>query len=139
MTDDLPIGPFFRFPDEATGMAAIEAAGFTSTDEDGNTVILTASHDWALDVIGPIYRGGSYDEQGEVIEPPVLLDGWHVNYVGPLPDGWEDYVVYPENPARVFAGGGGAVRPVERARNEYGQYIGDDPATPDVNEAWVPA
>jgi hypothetical protein len=24
-----------------------------------------------------------------------------------------------------------------RARNELGQYVGDDPATPDVDEAWV--
>lgn len=24
-----------------------------------------------------------------------------------------------------------------RARDEMGQYIGDDPSTPDVNEAWV--
>ena len=108
MTDELltplpPTGPFFRFPDEATGMAAIEAAGFTSTDEDGNVTILQASHDWALDVIGPIYRGGSYDEEGKVIEPPVLLNGWHVNYVGPLPDGWDQYIVTPDQPVRVFA------------------------------------
>jgi hypothetical protein len=25
----------------------------------------------------------------------------------------------------------------ERARNDLGQYAGDDPSTPDVNEAWV--
>ena len=24
-----------------------------------------------------------------------------------------------------------------RARNELGQYVGDDPSTPDVDEAWV--
>lgn len=24
-----------------------------------------------------------------------------------------------------------------RARNELGQYVGDDPNTPDVNEAWT--
>jgi hypothetical protein len=24
-----------------------------------------------------------------------------------------------------------------RARNDLGQYVGDDPETPDVNEAWV--
>lgn len=26
---------------------------------------------------------------------------------------------------------------ITRARNELGQFIADDPATPDVNEAWV--
>ena len=25
----------------------------------------------------------------------------------------------------------------KRARNEKGQLIGDDPSTPDINEAWV--
>lgn len=27
--------------------------------------------------------------------------------------------------------------PAERARDELGQFLADDPATPDVNEAWV--
>lgn len=105
MTPPAPTGPFFRFPDKTTGMAALEAAGFTTTDEDGTVRILTASHTHALDVIGPISIGGTYDpETGEVITPPTLLPGWHVNYIGELPDGWEQYIVTPEHPARVFAG-----------------------------------
>ena len=24
-----------------------------------------------------------------------------------------------------------------RARNDLGQFVGDDPSTPDINEAWV--
>lgn len=28
--------------------------------------------------------------------------------------------------------------PAERARDELGQFLADDPATPDVNEAWEP-
>jgi len=106
MTNELtpPSGPFFRFPDEATGMAALEAAGFTTTDEDGNVTIVTSSHDHALDVVGVISRGGEYDmETGEVLVPPTVLDGWHVNYLGDLPDGWEEYAVSPEQPVRVFA------------------------------------
>ena len=31
----------------------------------------------------------------------------------------------------------GEAKPLKRARNEDGEYIGDDPSTPDVNEAWV--
>ena len=30
----------------------------------------------------------------------------------------------------------GEVKEVKRARNDKGQLIGDDPDTPDVNEAW---
>ena len=95
---------YLRFPDEPAGMAALEAAGFTTTDEDGATVVITASHTHALDVIGPISIGGEYDpESGEVITPPTPLDGWHVNYVGEIPEEWNDYLVNPEQPVRVFA------------------------------------
>jgi len=95
---------YLRFPDESTGMAALDAAGFTTTNEDGDTVVLTASHTHALDVIGPIYKGGTFDlDTGEVLTPPVLLSGWHVNYIGELPDGWDAYLVEPKHPSRVFA------------------------------------
>ena len=104
MEDTLPIGPFFKFPDEETGWQKLAEAGLTSISEDGKLVPITASHTHALDVIGPIYTGGSYDpESGDVIEPPTLLEGFHINYIGPLPDGWEQYAVRPKNPKRVFA------------------------------------
>jgi hypothetical protein len=95
---------YLRFPDEATGMAALVAAGFTATDDDGNTTVVTASHSHALDVIGQIYVGGEWDaETGEVITQPTLLDGWHCNFIGELPEEWGGYVVTPEQPVRVFA------------------------------------
>jgi len=90
---------FIRFPDSVIGTAALDAAGLLDTD--GNPIV--ASHTHALDVVGPIYEGGVYDsDTGEVITPPTLLDGWHVNYVGDLPDGWDAYIVTPESPIRVF-------------------------------------
>jgi hypothetical protein len=73
---------YLRFPDESTGMAALDAAGLL--DVDGHP--LTASHTHALDVIGLISD----------------CDGWHANYVGELPEGWDAYVVNPESPVRVF-------------------------------------
>ena len=73
---------FIRFPDEATATAALDAAGLLN--EDGE--FITASHNHALDVIGEIPD----------------IDGWHVNYVGNLPDGWDDYIVTPDQPVRVF-------------------------------------
>ena len=85
MTEELPAppGPFFRFPDEATGIAALEAAGLFT--EEGFPI--TASHSHALDIIGLIPN----------------CDGWHVNYIGKLPDGWDQYVVQPTQPIRVWA------------------------------------
>ena len=74
---------FIRFPDETTGLAALDTADLLT--EDG--AFITASHTHALDVIGVIPD----------------CDGWHVNYVGELPEGWEDYVVTPQQPVRVFA------------------------------------
>lgn len=104
MTIDLPLTPpppqYFRFPDEATGMAALGAAGLLTDDGE----FITASHSHALDVIGPISIGGTYDpETGDVITPPTLLPGWHCNYIGELPDGWDQYVVTPAQPVRVWA------------------------------------
>jgi hypothetical protein len=73
---------YIRFPDEATGTAALDAAGLLN--EDGE--FITASHNHALDVIGEIPD----------------IDGWHVNYIGDLPEAWADYIVTPEQPVRVF-------------------------------------
>lgn len=73
---------YLRFPDESLWTAAATEAGFLIDDT------LTAyTHDRAIDVVGEIPE----------------LDGWHVNFAGELPDGWEEYVVSPENPVRVWA------------------------------------
>ena len=96
---------YLRFPDEATGMAALGAAGLMVVDPDtGEQRPILASHSHALDVIGPIWIGGKWNpETGEVLEPPALLEGWHCNFIGELPDGWDAYLVVPRNPRRVFA------------------------------------
>jgi hypothetical protein len=96
---------FLRFPDEPTWTEAATAAGFFSEpDEDGNTTLAAYTHDHAIDVVGTITRGGEYDpETGDVIVAPTVLDGWHVNFCGNLPNGWEEFLVEPTNPYRVFA------------------------------------
>ena len=90
---------YLRFPDESAWTAAATEAGFLIDDT------LTAyTHGHAIDVVGTITRGGEYDpETGDVIVAPEVLDGWHVNFAGELPDGWDDYLVEPANPYRVFA------------------------------------
>ena len=100
-------GPFFRFTDEATWLTAARDAGFlvTITDEDGNETeqLQAYTHEHAIDVVGIITVGGECDEDGTDTVAPTTLDGYHVNYVGDLPDGWEAYEVTPGNPYRVFA------------------------------------
>lgn len=90
---------FLRFPDESTWTAAATEAGYIVDD-----ALAAYTHDRAVDVVGTITRGGEYDpETGDVIVAPTVLDGCHVNFAGTLPDGWEAYAVYPEQPVRVFA------------------------------------
>jgi hypothetical protein len=71
---------YLRFPDEATAKTVL--ADYLTEDD----TWITASHSHALDVIGEI--------------PDTT--GWHVNYLGDVPDEWLQYAVTPENPYRVF-------------------------------------
>lgn len=109
MTEQLPTpGPFFRFTDEAAWVTAAKAAGFyvTVTDDEGveSEVLQAYTFDHAIDVIGVLYNDdGVYNEEGEVITPPTPLDGWHVNGLGNLPQGWSEYEITPEQPKRIFA------------------------------------
>ena len=106
-------GPFFRFTDEEAWLTAARAAGFMTTvpayDEEGaesgtEEVLVAYTADRAIDVIGTLYNDdGVYDDQGEVVTAPTAMTGFHVNYLGALPDGWGEYVVTPEHPKRVFA------------------------------------
>jgi hypothetical protein len=96
---------FLRFTDESAWTSAATAAGyFSEPDEDGNTTLAAYTHDRAIDVVGTITRGGEYDpETGDVIVAPTTLPGFHVNFCGNLPNGWEEFLVEPTNPYRVFA------------------------------------
>ena len=90
---------FLRFPDADDWTAAATTAGFITDD-----TLAAYTHDRAIDVVGTITRGGEYDpETGEVIVAPTVLAGFHVNFAGVLPSGWEEFLVAPEQPYRVFA------------------------------------
>lgn len=89
LAGDKSMTHYLRFNDESAAMAAIADAGLMADGPDGPTPIL-ASHTHALDMVGIIVKDGK------------PLNGWHVNYIGELPDGWEQYRVNPRDPARVF-------------------------------------
>jgi hypothetical protein len=67
--------------------------------------LITASHTFAIDEIGTIYEGGTYDAEGVVITPPVALPGWHVNYAGDPPEAWDAHLVIVNSASRIFFGG----------------------------------
>jgi hypothetical protein len=96
---------YLRFPSESTWTEAATAAGFCSEpDENGNTTLAAYTADHAIDVVGIITRGGEWNPKtGKQIVAPTVLDGWHVNFIGTLPAGWDEFLVTPANPYRVFA------------------------------------
>ena len=68
--------------------------------------LITCSHTHAIDEIGLLYEGGTYDANGEVITPPVALPGWHVNVIGDLaPEAWDQHLVVVNTASRIFFGG----------------------------------
>ena len=73
---------FLRFPDADTWTVAASEAGFMADD-----TLVAYTHDRAIDVVGIIAD----------------MAGFHVNYSGDLPTGWEEFAVEPEQPYRVFA------------------------------------
>jgi hypothetical protein len=73
---------FLRFPDEEAWLTAAAETGFISDD-----ILVAYTHDRAIDVVGAITD----------------MAGFHVNFVGELPDGWDGFEVSPDNPYRVFA------------------------------------
>jgi len=73
---------FLRFPDADAWTAAASEAGFMADD-----TLVAYTHDRAIDVVGIIAD----------------MAGFHVNYSGDLPTGWEEFAVEPEQPYRVFA------------------------------------
>lgn len=98
---------YLRFPDETTFCSAALAAGFYNEPESDNpSGYIQYTHDYALDIVGILYNDDAIvnPETGEITSPSTPMEGWHVNFIGTLPDGWGQYLVAPRNPRRKFAG-----------------------------------
>ena len=89
----------YRFNSRNQFRSLAAAEGLLTEDDE----LITNSHTHAIDEIGIIYEGGTYDAEGEVITPPTALPGWHVNTLGIAPEAWEEFLVTPQNPKRVWA------------------------------------
>ena len=91
----------FRFTSRTQFRTLAAAEGLLT--EDGE--LITNSHTHAIDEIGTIYEGGTYDAEGEVITPPTALPGWHVNYAGEPPEAWDSHLIIVNSASRIFFGG----------------------------------
>jgi hypothetical protein len=97
----------YKFTSRAKFRTLAAAEGLLTEDDNGEEVLITNSHTHAIDEVGIITKGGSYDpETGEVITPPTVLAGWHVNVIGGLaPEAWDRYLVVVNHATHIFFGG----------------------------------
>lgn len=83
---------YLKFPDEET------ANGLLFTEEEPNYQ--------NIDVLGILTEGGQWDEEGNEVVAPTVIDGWHVNIrliEGEDAEPLLPYLVTPSNPRRVWA------------------------------------
>jgi hypothetical protein len=96
---------YLKFTDEAEFLFEFDSY---VDDEEG---LLTSGVGYDFDVIGIIWEDVSDEE-----EEPQPLDGWHVNWLGELPEALQSYALEePSNPYRVFAGH----EPKQEEQHEY--------------------
>ena len=91
----------YRFPSRAKFRTLAAAEGLLTEDDE----LITNSHTHAIDEIGLLYEGGTYDAEGEVITPPTALPGWHVNTLGLAPEAWDTHLIIVNSASRIFFGG----------------------------------
>lgn len=100
---------FLKFPDEKTFNEKAAESGLTYENQDGIVTILSATNDITMDIIGNITIPGKYEidlETSELVElePPVVIEGYHINIVGVVPESFLPYMIpSPKTPHRVFA------------------------------------
>jgi hypothetical protein len=97
---------YLRFSDEMTFCSAAHMAGFYNEPEGNNPGgYIQYTHDHAMDIVGILYNNDAVvdPETFEIITPATPMEGWHVNFIGTLPDGWDRLLVAPRNPCRMFA------------------------------------
>ena len=91
----------FRFNSRTQFRTLAAAEGLLTEDDE----LITNSHTFAIDEVGTIYEGGTYNAEGEVITPPTALPGWHVNTLGLAPESWDSHLIIVNSASRIFFGG----------------------------------
>jgi len=97
---------YLRFPDEASFCSAATIAElYIPPHGDKPGWYNQYDHGHAMDIVGIIYNDDAIidPETFEIVAPATPKEGWHVNFIGTLPEGWKQYLVFPIAPHRVFA------------------------------------
>lgn len=90
---------YLKFPSEAEAKQVL-ADYYSETDG-----WITASHEYALDPVGVIYKptGNMIQTEGGEVPEMAPIDGWHVNMMcKAVKPEWEPYIITPVTPSRVF-------------------------------------
>lgn len=101
---------YLKFSSQEEAFQSLKDAGYTSVNEDGKEFIISATHDYCVDDVGIIHKGGKWElnEKGEMvtIEEPVKLDGYHTNIRilrGDIAECLRSFVINnPSKPYRIF-------------------------------------
>lgn len=103
-----------------------------SSDEDGNPLITHICLERDADPDANNHTG--YDFWGAYAEDSASLDEWETNNTESL-----TRIEYEElpNPVTHYPSPFSDNPIPVRARDEFGRFVADDPATPDLNEAWT--
>lgn len=101
---------FFTFPDMQTSFELAYAAGLTKPDEHNEQRLVTATNEYAIDVVGIIHKptGTMLEGENGLFYPEQApIPGWHVNVRilsgDPVPESFVQYEVFPATPARDFS------------------------------------
>lgn len=100
---------YLKFSTQEEAFQALKEAGYTSQDEEGKEFVISATHDYCVDLVGTITEGGRWEYQGEefvTVEEPITLDGYHVNVRilrGDIAECLRPFVIdNPRSPYRIF-------------------------------------
>jgi len=101
---------FFCFPDMETSFQLALDAGLTHLNQNNEPELTRFTNDYALDVVGEIYKPTGNMQEGEdglFFPEQAPIPGWHVNARilsgDPLPESFAEYEVFPSTPSRDFA------------------------------------
>ena len=104
---------YLKFTDEAEFL--FEFDSYVDDEE----VLLTSGAGYDFDVIGIIFNPTEeivIDEHNNEYPAVAPIEGWHVNWLGELPEALQPYAIEaPNNPYRVFAGH----EPKQEEQHEY--------------------